>query len=175
VDERAQPRLLAVLTLLLLGLSLWLSGLGQALVTDAAPHGIVSYELARHLDRSSAMLASWSADARERAMLLQGIDALYLLVYPAWFSLAAARLGARLGGAWQRAGAAVSWAVLLAAPLDAVENHALVRQLLDGPTELHAQLAWWCAVPKFALVGVAAAFLLLAGGMWLARSVRRRD
>jgi hypothetical protein len=31
-------------------------------------------------------------------MLIQGLDFLYLFVYPAWLSLAAARLGLRLGG-----------------------------------------------------------------------------
>ena len=50
ISERAQPRLLATLTLLVVGLSLWLSSVGQALVTDAAPLGIVSYEFAGQLE-----------------------------------------------------------------------------------------------------------------------------
>jgi hypothetical protein len=167
VGERAQPPLILTLTLLSLGLSLWLGVLGQALESPEAPNGIVSFELARHLDRSAAILVSWSASAREAAMLIQGLDYLYLLVYPAWFSACAARLGARLGGAWQRAGALVAWGVLLAAPLDAVENHALIAQLVDGASEANAQLAFWCALPKFALVGLGALFLFIAGGQWL--------
>ena len=169
VAERAQPRLLAGITLLLVVLSIWLSMLGQALVTHEAPRGIVSYELARDVDRASAIIDSWSADAREKAMLIQGLDYLYLLVYPAWFSLAAARLGARLGGAWRRPSSVVSWVVLMSAPLDAVENHALIQQLVHGPSAVYAQLAWWCALPKFTLVAIAGAFLALAGSAWLAR------
>ncbi len=174
VSERAQPWLLGVLTLLVVGLSLWLSSLGEALATAAAPHGIVSFELARDAARSAAILGSWPERAREAAFLLQGLDYLYLLAYPAWFSLAAARLGARLGGAWQRAGIFVAWVVLAAAPLDAVENLALIRQLRDGASELHAALAWGCAVPKFFLIGVAAAYLMAASAAWALARLRSR-
>jgi hypothetical protein len=172
VTERAQPGLLVGLTLLLVALSAWLLWLDQALVSPASPGGIVSYELAGHRDRSAAILGAWSASARSTAMLILGLDYLYLLVYPAWLSLAAARLGARLGGRWRRPGSKASWVVLGAAPLDAVENHALIQQLAHGPSALHAQLAWWCAVPKFALVAVALAFLALAGTAWLVARLR---
>jgi hypothetical protein len=167
ITAGAQPRLLAGLTVLLAGLSVWLWYLGRDLVTPEAPHGIVSYELARNPDRAATIIGSWSPRARAGAMLIQGLDYLYLFVYPAWLSLAAARLGAQVGGGWRRAGSAVSWIVLGAAPLDAVENHALIRQLVHGPSQLDAQLAWWCAVPKFTLVAFAGAFLVLTGCAWL--------
>ena len=163
VNEGAQPRLLVGLSVLLAGLTVWLWVVGQELVTAEAPHGIVSYELARSFDRSAAIIGSWSPRARAGAMLIQGLDYLYLFVYPTWFSLAAARLGARAGGGWRRAGSAVSWIVLASAPLDALENHALIQQLMHGPSQVYAQLAWWCAVPKFILVVLAGTFLVLAG------------
>lgn len=162
IVEEARPRVLLALSALLLGLSFALWSLGQTLVTPEARHGIVSFELARRADRSAAIMASWSPEAREVAMLIQGIDSLYLLVYPAWLSLAAIRLGAKLPGRWPGAAALASWLALAAAPLDAAENHALIQQLLHGPSGLHAALAFWCAVPKFAVVAVAAAFLLAA-------------
>ena len=147
----------------------WLLWMGQALVTTAAPNGIVSFELARSLGRSSSILQSWSEHAQSVAMLMQGVDYLYLLIYPVWFSSLLYLLGSRLGEGWQRAGCAISWLVLLAIPLDAVENYALIQQLLYGPMEFHAWLAWGCAVPKFALVGLATAYLLLGTGAWLLR------
>lgn len=172
VTDAAQPRLLGVLTLLALGLSLWLGSLGQALVTPEASQGIVSFELARTAARSGAILGSWSARAREAAYLLQGLDYLYLLVYPAWLSLAAARLGARVGGRWERAGVLVAWLMLAAIPLDATENLALIRQLEGGASELQAALAWGCAVPKFLLILVAAGYLAAAGAAWLLSRAR---
>ena len=169
VDQRAQPIALAVLTGLLVGTSIWLAAMGRALVTQDAPNGIVSYELAGSLVASDAIIRSWSPGASSIAMLSLGFDYLYLFVYPAWLSLAVVRSSASLGGAWARAGAATSWLVLAAAPLDAVENYSLVQQLIHGASELHAQVAWWCAVPKFALVALAAAFLVMAGSARLLR------
>ena len=66
----------------------------------------------------------------------------------------------------------VSWRVLVSAPLDAVENHALIQQLMHGPSQLYAQLAWWCAVPKFSLLAMAGAFLVLAGSALLLARAR---
>jgi len=162
LPETARWRLFAALTVLFLGTSAWLSSMGRALVTPAAPHGIVSFELAYDVERSRAILAAWSDEARAVAVLIQGFDYLYLVVYPAWLSLAAALAGSRLGEGWRRAGSALSWAVLGSAPLDAVENYALIQQLLHGPTQHDAAVAWWCAVPKFALVVCCGLFVMVA-------------
>ena len=163
VYETARLRLLAVLSVLILVLSLWLTVLGQELNTAEAPNGIVTFELAASAERAGAILGSWDNSARTRAMLIQGIDFLYLFVYPAWFSLSIALVATAFGRLWLSAGSRLSWAVLCAAPLDAVENLALIRQLMQGPSEFSAQLAWWCAVPKFVLVLIALAYLVSAG------------
>lgn len=174
VPDPARSRLLAGLTVLLVGTSAWLMYLDRALVTPAAPHGIVSFELAHDVERSRAILEAWTSRSKAVAILVQGIDYLYLVIYPAWLSLAAERVSARLGGTWRRAGAAVSWAVLGAAPLDALENYALIQQLLHGPTELHAAVAWGCAVPKFALVAVSGGFVIAAWGRRVGGLASRR-
>jgi len=163
---------LLVLTLLVMALGVWLTAAGEPLNTEAAPQGIVSFEFAWSHDRSAEILDSWDASALAAAMFVQGLDALYLLAYPAWFSLAALRIGRRLGGAWSRRGLVVSWLVLLSAPLDTIENYALVRQLVEGPSQFYAQLAAWCALPKFALVAVAASFLAMAAVVWSVARVR---
>ena len=169
VSEHARLRVLASLTALVVGASLWLGYMDGALVTPEAPNGIVSFELAGSSARAHEIIQSWSHQAQSTAMLIQGFDYLYLLLYPAWLSLAALSLGARLGGSWGRFGLATSWIVLGAAPLDAVESYALVHQVFHGASEMHAQLAWYCAVPKFALVSLGVAFLVLAGGAWVLR------
>ena len=167
VRAEAKGRLLGALTVLVAASSALLFVLDRGLVTDAAPNGIVSFELAGSAARAGAILAAWSAEARQVAMLVQGFDYLYLLVYPAWFSLAADRLGGLLGGAWLRFGGGVSWLVLLAAPLDAVENWALVAQLLHGADDTRALVSLACAVPKFGLVALGAGFLLVGGAAFV--------
>ena len=167
MQPRAEGWALVVLSVLVVSTSIWLGAIGAPLETDAAPQGIISFELARTAEGAHAVLESWDARAREAAMLLQGVDFLYLLVYPAWFSLATIRLARRLGPTLSRIGRGFAWAVLLAAPLDVVENFALLDQLASGPSQASAVLAWACAVPKFALVFAAALFLVIGGSATL--------
>ena len=149
VDERSEGTLLAVLAVLLVVLSAALMRIGAPLVTGEAPSGIVSFEFAGTAEGARAILDSWTPRAREHAMLSLGLDYLYLGVYPAFISLACVWTARRIA---RRSGLALAWAALLAAPLDAVENAALVWMLVRGPGDAAAALAWACALPKFALV-----------------------
>ncbi|MBW2281573.1 MAG: hypothetical protein JRG76_18310 [Deltaproteobacteria bacterium] len=149
VHERSEGTLLAVLAVLGIVLSVALTRLGAPLVTDAAPTGIVSFEFSGSAAGARAILDTWTPRTREHAMLTLGLDYLYLLVYPAFISLACVWTARRIA---PRTGVALSWGVLLAAPLDAVENAALLWMLIGAPSDSAAALAWVCALPKFALV-----------------------
>lgn len=166
----ALARLLAVLTALLLVLSAWLLALDQALVNEQVPQGIISFELAGNIDNAARILAAWSAPQREQAMFIQGLDNLYLLVYPSWLALALTLLAGGLGERARRAAAAMAWLILLAVPLDLVENYALLQQLRHGASNTWAMLALACAAPKFALVLLAAAS---CAGLGITRLLKR--
>lgn len=172
-DQLRRLQLIGV-TFLFATLTVWLYQLDRVLRTEAAPQGIVSFELARTAARSGAILDSWSTQAREAVMLLQGLDYLYLVVYPVWLSLLASSLSQWLGGTWQRVGLWISTAVILCAPFDAIENHALILQVMRGPSEELAARAWFCASVKFAFFFAAVAFLLAGGAAALARRVTAR-
>jgi hypothetical protein len=174
VSESAQPALLLILTILVIGLVVRLSLFDRALTTPEAPLGIVSYELAGSAERAAAILDSWSQAGRSAAMFVQGLDAFFLVAYTSWLSLACVRLGGRLSGSWRRACFATSWAVLLAAPLDALENFSLVQQLSHGPSNLHSQIAWLSAIPKFVLVASCGALLAAGSLVWIVRPGARR-
>lgn len=154
------PGRLLWLGLLLIALTVWLAAIGQPLETPAAPHGIVSFELAGDAETAERIMASWPPAAREAAMLSLGLDFLYLVVYPLWLSLALGFAAGMAGAGWRRGGRIAARVVLAAAPLDAIENLALIRQLTNGASDLSAGIAWLAAVPKFALVAAAAFFLL---------------
>jgi hypothetical protein len=173
VPQGRELQLFAGLTLGLALLSVALSAIGGPLVTSAAPAGIVSFELAGEGARAGRILDSWSPFARERAMLSLGLDYLYLVVYPAWFSLACALLARRSAGSLARVGALLCWAVLAAGLFDAVENAALIRMLDAGASEAAAQLARACAAVKFSLLLAAAAYLLAAGAAFAWRRSAR--
>ena len=174
ITPRARPWLWLILLILTVILSQVLGRLGEPLKTSAAPAGIVSFELARTVTATEQVLTSWPSGAWENAFLLQGLDFLYLFVYPLWFSLSAVLLGARLPAGWQRAANLVAWVVLLTGPLDAIENIALIQELLHGPATNLAQQALLCASLKFGLLGVAALFLLVGLVVWGGRRLLSR-
>lgn len=165
VAERAQLYALGILAVLAICVSFSMtSNSAGVLRTEASPRGIISYEFAYTADAAEQMLLSWSPEARQRAMLNLGLDYLFLVVYSAFISLACARVALRLRAASPsaaRLGVRLSWLVLAAGILDAVENYALIQMLVTAPSDLWARVAWWCATPKFILVGIGLAFALV--------------
>jgi hypothetical protein len=152
-------RLFLVSFALVLVVGALLSRLDGPLRTAAAPHGIVSFELARHAETAERILASWDDAARTRAALSLGLDYLFLVAYGTALALACERAGTRMAPAL---GAALAWGQLGAALLDAVENAALARILLGTAGRHAAVVAWSCAAAKFALV--CAGLLFAAAG-----------
>jgi hypothetical protein len=170
----AQRRTLVVLGIIVVALGLALDWIGRPLRTEAAPAAIISFELARTPEAAADIVASWNAipDAPAAARTSLWLDYLFLLAYPAWLSLvcvAVARHSPQRSAAF---GAVCAWTVLMAAPLDALENAALL-QVLSEPATPWPLLAWWCAVPKFALVILALGYIALAGPRALRRRLRR--
>jgi hypothetical protein len=93
-----------------------------------------------------------------------GFDFLFIVAYPAaiglgcvWVARALAQRIAFLAAI----GVVLAWAQWLAALLDCVENYALIQILLGAQQEVLPVIAAWCAVPKFAIVGVGIAYVLV--------------
>ena len=158
-----ESRVFLLLTVFLVGTSAALMSIGAALISEAAPWGVVSFELSGDAAFAARILASWSPAAREHAMLSLGLDYLYLVVYPLWFALAATRLARRQIGLFAKLGALVAGGSLLSGVFDAFENYGLVRMLTSGPTETWARVATACAAAKFSLLSLAT--LYLVGGL----------
>lgn len=148
--------LLSILLMVVLG------KLDHSLRTDAAPFGIISFELAGA--RAPAILASWSPAQRADALLLQGLDALFLVAYSSFLASAALRLARRVGdraSRLARLGPVVAWLSGLAGLCDAIENVPLIRMLRAGAADpSQAQLALVCATLKFTLVAIGLLYVI---------------
>ena len=81
---------------LLLGMML----LDQALRTSAAPHGIVSFELAGSLAAAQRILASWPVAARIQAGISLGLDFSFLAAYAFTLSGASRKVAVHLPASW---------------------------------------------------------------------------
>lgn len=136
---------------------------GGRLATPQAPRGILSLEFAWNGPTAERMIASWPGPLRERAKRQIWIDFAFLAVYPLAFSLSCARMSESLPDTLAPVGVFVAWAVLLAGPLDLVENVAMLRMLASGASDALARLAAWCAGIKFTLICAAVGYLALQG------------
>ncbi len=141
--------------------------IGGPLQTDAAPAGIISYELAGNLTNTRGMLDSWGSEGQVFAALSLGLDYLFLVAYSITIALGcrivAINLHSRFGFLI-RLGILLSGAQFLAALLDALENYALIRILLGSGNALWPSTALWSAVPKFTIV-VLGILYILAGAI----------
>ncbi len=142
-----------------------MSPINAPLKTEAAPNGIVSWELARTLDRSLEMLASWDELTRLHAALGLGFDYVFMLAYGAALALGCGLIARGQRGWRRQLGVGLAWGALLAVALDAVENYALIRLLFGARRELWAELAFGCAAPKFALAA-AGLLYVIAVPLW---------
>jgi hypothetical protein len=137
-------------------------GLDQPLKTPAST-GIVAFELAGSTARSTQMIASWDARARNFAAFGLGFDFLFMPIYATTLSAATLLARKRRPGAWSQAGAILGWSSYLATLFDAVENIALFSSL-NGSLGNNPQIALGCASLKFGLILLSLAYGLVG---WL--------
>jgi hypothetical protein len=164
ISPSAQTRAFVALLAVTLVVMISLQVLGAPLQTDAAPLGIVSFELAGNLPVAQSMLESWGPIGRVYAGVNLGLDYLFLFAYAGSIGLGCALLAQSLSRrirSLSRAGVILAWGLIAAGLLDAVENYALIHVLLGSQRELWPVVARWCAIPKFLIVAVGLLFLIL--------------
>lgn len=142
-----------------------LSLVGVPLNTDAAPQGILSFELAGSAPAARAILDSWDPLTRVHAGFSLGLDFLFLVLYSTTIGLAcvwAASVWRNQRQSLAAVGLLLAWGQGLAALLDAVENTALLVTLLGSPAAPWPQIALGCAALKFGLILLGLAYVASA-------------
>ena len=134
--------------------------------TPGSPQGIVSLQLAGSVPAAEAILAHWDERARLFASFGLGFDYLFLACYVFAFGLGCAAVSAALATRaprFSQAGRALAWGLLAAGVLDVIEDAALLRALIGPVVTPWPELATWCAIPKFTLIGLTVAYLIGGG------------
>lgn len=160
---------LLILTLLLM---VMMNLVGARLETEAAPNGIISFELAGNPEISLKILGSWDELARQKAAFSLGLDYLFMVVYSTTIGLGCILAGRALDVreiSLAKAGIPLAWGQWTAAGFDAIENFGLILILFRGDAQLWSPLARWCAILKFSLIflGIAYSFLGLVFSIWI--------
>lgn len=177
-SKAARTRLMVIAFVMTAILLMVMRTLDAPLRTEAAPDGIVSFELARNYEASRHILSSWDAEAKVFAALSLGLDYLFLIVYAFFISLACIRVAESINSAHSFffiVARVLAWSQFLAAVLDAIENTALIHLLLNSPRRWLPVLSRGCALVKFSIVGAGLIFIfggLLAVGIkrWLLKN-----
>lgn len=150
-----------VLTILLM---VALQLLGAPLITDAAPLGIVSFELAGELSLAREIIASWGPEGKVYAGLNLGLDYLFIVVYASAIALGCILVAQSMTKritSLVLPGVVLAWSQIAAALLDAIENYALIKVLLGSGQEIWPLIARWSALPKFAIVVLGIFYIFL--------------
>jgi preprotein translocase subunit SecG len=178
IPENKQRRVFIVLFIFTIALMLVMTTIGEALINETAPSGIISFELAGDLESAQQMIDSWNNQSQIRAGLSLGLDYLFLVAYAAAISLGCALVARNLsfnGGSLGRVGYILAWLLPLAALLDTIENYALIRLLFGSEQGYWPSIARWTAIPKFVIIILGLVFFILGLTIVVIRRYRGND
>lgn len=140
--------------------------IGAPLTTVNAPYGVVSFELAGTVKNAQEILSSWNADSQLRASFGLGLDFLFIVLYASTIAFGcgiSAQILKRKGWPLANWGNLLSWAVILAAILDVIENLALTSILLGAVVTPWPEIARFCALVKFTLIFISIVYVIYGG------------
>lgn len=146
--------------------AIYLARIGAPL-KRALPHGILDLELPWSTERAEKVIKALGAEGVRIAKLQTKLDFIFLLLYPIALSLSAALLAGGLSGWAAVIGLIITWGVLFAGPLDALENISMLRMLSNDIAAPWPQLSTICAICKFAVIFGGIVYLVVGGAMRL--------
>ena len=139
--------------------------LDPPLQTEAAPQGIVSFELAGSQLKAEEIIASWDATAQLYAAFGLGFDFLFMPIYAAAIALGVLLAAGRHPGRFASVGAWIGWGAFVAALFDSAENICLFNLLLGNSGANYAGMAAFYASVKFGLILLGIGYALI-GWIW---------
>ena len=130
--------------------------------------GIVSFELAKDLERSKIIINSWNTEAKTAAGLSLGFDFLFILIYIYFLSL----LVKKLTNNFKNHGLHIKpenlfvYLLVLVGVFDIIENIALIKLLLGDFKQIYSSVSYYFASLKFGLLALIIAYIML-GNLYL--------
>jgi len=164
LPNSSKKRLIVISLIFLIGFIVLMRFFDAPLKNDVCPNGIVSFELAKTVSNSEAIINSWDAKALLSAKNSMATDFLFLMVYSFFISLIIHILNNRVWkkGAVYQLGILICWSVFLAAFFDVIENIALLKLLYGDLQQLWSSIAYYFAMMKFGLLAIGILFALMS-------------
>ncbi len=144
--------------------------LDSFLITQSAPNGIISFELAKESNVVLEIIKSWNTTAKFAAGLSVGIDFLFLIVYATFLTLLFLRINKKL---LEKTKIKFSWFILFlpvaAAFFDILENIAMIKLLLGDIQLKWSLMAYYFASIKFIFLLIVIGYILVGGIILVSR------
>ena len=137
---------------------------GNPLITNNAPGGIISFELAKYNNQSIAIISSWDLNAKVNAGLSLGIDFLFLVVYAIFFATACYLVAQKYinkNNLMYKTGLFIAKLQFVAALFDAIENIVLIKLLLGSNNNIFSLIAYYFASIKFVIIAIAIIYIII--------------
>jgi len=133
------------------------------LKNEISPQGIVSFELAKDLNRSTEIIRSWNAVATRSANLSMAFDFLFLIVYGMFIGLMVHKLNRIwIKSGFHMVGIVLIYLVFLASFFDIIENIALLLLLNGNLIQIWSSTAYYFAMLKFIILAIALVFIVIS-------------
>jgi hypothetical protein len=133
------------------------------LKNEISPQGIVSFELAKDVDVSVAIIDSWDIIARTSANRSMAFDFLFLIVYGLFIGLMIHKVNrVWINSNFHRFGIVLIYLVFLASFFDIIENVALLFLLRGDLEQIWSSTAFYFAMLKFIILAIALAFIFIS-------------
>lgn len=142
--------------------ALWL--MDSSIRSADVPYGIVSFEFCGFAQSCDAILESWGVSGKNVALVILGMDYLYLVVYPALIASSLFLLRSKLPLPYRRINTTAIYLCVVIAVADAVENYGLIQIILRGESGSYGVLSSIFASVKFAVLGFTLCCLIFASG-----------
>ena len=163
IFKLSYKRTLIISGLLTIIIFLTLGYFDKSLITEAAPNGIISLELAKDIDISIGIISSWNLNARVNMGISLGIDFLFLVVYSIFFATACYLVAQEYldKNNWMyKIGLLLAKLQFIAALFDAIENIALIKLLLGSNNNIFSLIAYYFASMKFVIITIGIIYII---------------
>ena len=153
-----------ILLVTLLGSIAAMQYINAPLVNDVCRGGIITYELAKELLISTAILDSWDTQTKIMAGIGLGFDYLFLIIYSSFICLLIFKINEKL---WihtsiYKVGQILIYLTFTAAFFDMIENLALIKLLQGDLDQIWSSTAYYFAMSKFGILLISISFILIS-------------
>ncbi len=132
------------------------------LKNEICKHGITSYELAKELSVSKAIINSWNTKAKINASLSLGFDFLFILVYTSFIALLIYKTNTKFWKekTFHKIGKFLIILIFIAGFFDVIENISLIKLLEGDMQQIWSSLAYYFASLKFSILILGILYLI---------------